>query len=205
MTIGITGGIGSGKTSIARALAAHGYPVYYTDVEAKRIILTNPMVRSGVESLFGSEVFEGEKYHTELVARQVFAHPELLERLNRIVHPAVSYDVQHWANRQHGELCFVESAILYSSGLSALCDHVVCVEADEALRIKRVLGRDYRHPTEQDIDKVRARMRAQDEEAKLATQADIVIHSSEQTVPAKLAEGLIRELTRGGNSHPAES
>ena len=82
MLVGLTGGIGSGKTTIARALEQRGYPVYYTDREAKRIIRENPMVRSGIESLFGSEVFEGDRYHTELVARQVFAHPELLERVH---------------------------------------------------------------------------------------------------------------------------
>ena len=202
--IGITGGIGSGKTAVARELAAMGYPVYFTDTEAKRIIVSNPMVRSGVESLFGSEVFDGDTYRTEIVARQVFRHPELLERLNRIVHPAVLFDVKHWTARQQRKHCFVESAILYTSGLAELCNHVVRVEADEALRIQRVLNRDYTHPTEKDIDKVRARMRAQDEEARMAMQADIVIHSSAETVPALLAKDVIRSLTRDDNSHRAE-
>lgn len=193
MLVGLTGGIGSGKTTIARALEQRGYPVYYTDREAKRIIRENPMVRSGIESLFGSEVFEGERYHTELVARQVFSHPELLERLNRIVHPAVGFDLRHWAKRQEG-WCFTESAILFESGLQEVCDYVVAIVADEETRLQRALARDYQDTAQANIDKVRARIRAQMSDEELRQRADYVLENPDGAKPEQLAEQLIRHL-----------
>ena len=182
MLIGITGGIGSGKSTIAQALRSRGYAVYDTDTEAKRIIVENPMVRSQVEMLFGSQVFEGDVYRTQLVAKQVFHHPDLLTELNHIVHPAVAFHLKQWAKERTEEgthpippykggkiearpLCFVESAILFASGLDKLCDKIVVVTAPEALRIERTLQRDYRgERTAENIAKVKQRIAAQAEE-----------------------------------------
>ncbi len=129
--------------------------MYNTDNEAKRIIVTNPMVRSQIELLFGSEVYDGDRYCTERVSRIVFRHPELLERLNAIVHPAVAYDLKQWYRHQQelaspdtqsavAHLCFVECAILFESGLNQYCDRVVAVVAPETVRIERTLQRDYK-------------------------------------------------------------
>lgn len=180
MLIGLTGGIGCGKSTIAAGLRDLGYPIYDTDSRAKQIIITNPMVRSQVELLFGSEVLDGDVYHTELVAKQVFHHPELLERLNRIVHPAVAFDVQEWARMEvnsHPDqpFCFVESAILFESGLNKVCDHVIAITAPEELRIQRTIARDHT-----DINKVRARIRAQ-ETALDISRADYIVNNDGTT------------------------
>lgn len=180
MLIGLTGGIGCGKSTIAAELHNMGYPIYDTDSRAKQIIITNPMVRSQVELLFGSEVLDGDVYHTELVAKQVFHHPELLERLNRIVHPAVAFDVQEWARmeiKDHPDqpVCFVESAILFESGLNKVCDHVIAITAPEELRIRRTIARDHT-----DINKVRARIRAQ-ETALDISRADYIVNNDGTT------------------------
>lgn len=180
MLIGLTGGIGCGKSTIAAELHNMGYPIYDTDSRAKQIIITNPMVRSQVELLFGSEVLDGDVYHTELVAKQVFHHPELLERLNRIVHPAVAFDVQEWARmeiKDHPDqpVCFVESAILFESGLNKVCDHVIAITAPEELRIQRTIARDHT-----DINKVRARIRAQ-ETALDISRADYIVNNDGTT------------------------
>ena len=185
MLIGITGGIGSGKSTIAQALRSRGYAVYDTDSEAKRIIVENPMVRSQVEMLFGSQVFEGNVYRTQLVAKQVFHHPDLLAQLNSIVHPAVAFHLKQWAREQAEEathpiqpykagrlearpICFVESAILFASGLDKLCDKIVVVTAPEALRIERTIQRDYRgEETPENIAKVKQRIIAQTHEVSL--------------------------------------
>ena len=179
MLIGITGGIGSGKSTIAHALRSRGYAVYDTDTEAKRIIVENPMVRSQVEMLFGSQVFEGNVYRTQLVAKQVFHHPDLLAKLNGIVHPAVAFHLRQWAREQTASapqrstlnsqpstpICFVESAILFASGLAKLCDKIVVVSAPEALRIARTIQRDYKgEQTAENIAKVKQRIAAQTEE-----------------------------------------
>ena len=176
MLIGITGGIGSGKPTIAQALRRRGYAVYDTDSEAKRIIVENPMVRSQVEMLFGSQVFEGNVYRTQLVAKQVFHHPDLLTQLNSIVHPAVAFHLKQWAREQTASapqrstlnaqpstpICFVESAILFASGLDKLCDKIVVVSAPESLRIARTIQRDYEGvQTAETIAKVKQRIAAQ--------------------------------------------
>ena len=182
MLVGITGGIGSGKSTIAAALAKRGYPVYDTDREAKRIIVRNPAVRSQVETLFGSDVFDGDTYLTDKVAAQVFADSSLLQRLNAIVHPAVRFDLEHWAKDK--VLCFVESAILFESGLETLCAKTVYVDAPEELRIARTVARDH-----SDAERVRARIQAQSNDARRL--ADIVIiNDGSQTI-----ETLVSELT----------
>lgn len=187
MLIGLTGGIGSGKSTIAAELNRRGYAVYDCDTIAKHIIVHNPAVRSQVEMLFGSEVFDGDRYLTERVARQVFADPTLLEKLNAIVHPAVIFDVRHWYNERHEQVCFVESAILFESGIDTLCDKTVRVEAPEEIRIARTVARDHSN-----IDKVRARIQAQKNDAGHTT--DIAIMNDGTYSIAALVDKLISQL-----------
>lgn len=156
MLIGITGGIGSGKSTVAAELLRRGYPVYDTDKAAKTIIVHNPAVRSQVELIFGSEVFDGDRYRTDYVAKQVFADRSLLQRLNQVVHPAVIFDLQHWYRQQKAELCFFETALLTESGLDKVCDAVVEVTAPVEVRIERTMARD--HATR---EQVLARIHAQ--------------------------------------------
>lgn len=198
MLVGLTGGIGSGKSTIARGLEAMGYPVYYTDQEAKRIIETNPAVRSEVEHLFGADVYVGNHYQTQRVAEAVFRDATLLARLNHIVHPAVCFDVHRWS-RQH-ELCFVESAILFESGLSEQCDRVVAVTAPEELRLQRTIARDGSN-----INKVRARMRAQLSDEELALRSDLTILNNETEPVSELCLRIIYFLKNLPTTGSAES
>ena len=161
--IGITGGIGSGKSTIARELATRGYTVYDCDREAKRIIVTDSSVQQAIIDLLGAEAFCGTQYNTAYVAQRVFAEPALLQQLNAIVHPAVAQDILAVAqtDRERGAL-IVESAILYESGMDQLCDLVIWIDAPETIRLERTLARDYQsRATEDNINKVRARMRSQ--------------------------------------------
>ena len=192
--IGITGGIGSGKSTIARALAARGYAVYDCDKEAKRIIAENKDVQQKIIELLGEEAFTNPSapsleeraggevspiYNTSYVAQRVFAEPELLEKLNHIVHPAVKEDICQQAlpaiYQQSGlysvsaavyqakPVLFIESAILYEAGLDSLCDKIIVVEAPEDIRIARTIARDYHgDASPENINKVRARIRAQE-------------------------------------------
>ena len=162
MTIGITGGIGSGKSTIAHELAKRGYTIYDCDREAKRIIAENPDVQQEIIDLLGEEAFIHSSihpfthYNTAYVAKRVFADPHLLEALNAIVHPAVGLDIM---KRQPD---FVESAILYESGLDILCYRVIVIDAPEDIRIARTIARDYHgDASPANIDKVRARIHAQ--------------------------------------------
>lgn len=196
MLIGITGGIGSGKSTLAEAFVRLGYAVYNTDTEAKRIIVENLMVRSQIEVLFGSEVYDGDTYLTEQVAKRVFKHPELLEQLNRIVHPAVAFDLKQWAKHQEG-ICFVESAILFESGLNTLCDRVIAVVAPEEIRLERTLQRDYRgsHSKAHEAA-VQARMEAQMSDAERTKRADIVLHNDGAETIDALAQEALAQIAR---------
>ena len=187
MIVGITGGIGSGKSTIARALAARGFDVYDCDKEAKRIIAENKDVQQQIIALLGPEAFTtplapsleeragGEvSYNTAYVAQRVFAEPELLARLNAIVHPAVKADILQRSpfspsERGTGGVLFIESAILYEAGLDELCDRIIIVDAPEEVRLARTIARDYRgEDTPEHINKVRARIRAQKNSAGLS-------------------------------------
>ena len=190
MIIGITGGIGSGKSVIAKQLREMGYAVYDTDSEAKRLIVEDAHVREQMEQLFGDEVYRDGVYQTAVVAQRVFADKSLLARLNTIVHPAVRADIEDWLLENGGrdsEVNFIECAILYQAGFESLCDKVVAVTAPEDIRLKRVIARD--HST---IDKVRARMRAQNAEQDLL-RADIVVNNDGQTPISTLCEQILHE------------
>ena len=166
MIVGLTGGIGSGKSYIAQALAQRGYAVYDCDREAKRIIAENKEVQAAIIDLLGEEAFIYHQssiiYNTEYVAKRVFEDPQLLESLNKIVHPAVKEDI---LSRTHSLTpSFIESAILFESGLDQLCDKIVVVTAPEETRIARTIARDYKgEATPENINKVRARIHAQKE------------------------------------------
>ena len=158
MIVGLTGGIGSGKSYLAQALAQRGFAVYDCDREAKRIIAESQDLQAAIIDLLGEETFVEGKYNTAYVAKRVFADPELLKKLNAIIHPEVAKDIL--AKKPD----FVESAILFESGLDRLCDKIVIVTAPEETRIARTIARDYQEAaTPENINKVRARIRAQKE------------------------------------------
>ena len=162
MIIGITGGIGSGKSYLAQELAKRGFAVYDCDREAKRIIAEDKEVQAAIIKLLGKEAFIDGKYNTAYVAQRVFTEPQLLKKLNKIVHPAVKADISRRSSDV--SLLVVESAILFESGLDELCDKIVVVTAPEETRIARTIARDYHNEaTPENINKVRARIRAQKE------------------------------------------
>ena len=178
MIIGITGGIGSGKSTIARELRAMGYMVYDTDLEAKRLIMEDASVHQQIEALLGKEVFKDGVYQTKIVAQRVFADMNLLAQLNAIVHPAVKADILDWRSKyekRSEDLLFVECAILYQAGFDVVCDKVVMITAAEEIRIERAIERDHTS-----IDKVRARIRAQKVENDIA-RADLVVNNDGKT------------------------
>lgn len=187
MLIGLTGGIGSGKSTIAAAIRAAGYPVYDSDAEAKRLIIENAKVRAAIVALLGEDVYEGNVYHTDRVAQRVFANPELLLSLNHIVHPAVAEDLKAWASNQ--AIAFVESAILYESGLDGMCDYVAGVLASKAIRLARTMQRDG-----VDEERVKARMKAQMTNCQLRARVDFVVENDGKHPVDKLVQSLLRKI-----------
>ncbi|MDI6050075.1 dephospho-CoA kinase [Flavobacterium sp. XS2P24] len=140
--IGLTGGIGSGKTTIANYFKSFGIPVYIADDEARKIMQSVEII-SAIKDVFGDTVFENEKLNREELAKIVFNNPEKLEKLNNIVHPAVKKHFEQWL-LQHTAAPYViyEAAILFESGSYKNCDLIITVTAPIESRIKRVVERD---------------------------------------------------------------
>lgn len=196
--IGITGGIGSGKSYVSHLLEEAGIPVYDTDTEAKKLTLSHPRIREGLLALLGEEVYKADgSLNKPVLANYLFASAENAGRVNHIIHPCVYEDFQQWADRQAAsgtEVVAMESAILFESGFHTAVDYVVMVYAPLELRIMRAMQRD--SATEAQI---RARISAQMDDEEKKRRADYVIFNDEKlqldTQIAALEEWLAHRKT----------
>ena len=174
--MGLTGGIGSGKTLVCSILEKLGIPVYYADSAARRLMNSDEELSKNIVGIFGDEVYNGASLNRDLLARKVFGNQEMLEKLNAMVHPAVRKDYSGWVESQKGAPYVVEeAAILFESGADTLLDGSVLVYAPEALRIQRVMKRDG-----VDEESVRSRMMHQMDEDKKKERADHIIYNDEK-------------------------
>lgn len=139
--IGLTGGIGSGKTTIARLFEAEGIPLYIADDEAKKIMILPETVHL-VGEYFGKDVIVNHLIDRKKLAEIVFNHPEKLKELNKIIHPLVKNHFDNWVKKQNSPFVIKEAAILFESGSYKYCDQIITVIASEETRIKRVMARD---------------------------------------------------------------
>lgn len=140
--IGLTGGIGSGKTTIAKMFEALDIPVYYTDIEAKKLMSTSVLIKSKLISLFGNMAFVDNKLNRAFIAGVVFKHKEKLQKLNKIVHPEVDKNFKEWVNKQNSPYVIQENAIIFESNNQDNFDEIITVTAPEQDKIKRVMKRD---------------------------------------------------------------
>ena len=155
-TVGVTGGIGSGKSTVCRVFEVLGIPVFSSDVEAKHLLAEMGPVRSAVTEAFGPAIYPDGALDRKALAALVFRSPEALARLNAIVHPAVRQWFKEWASRQTAPYVINEAAILVETGAYKQLDRLVTVEAPEAVRVARVVARDGSTP-----EQVTQRMRNQ--------------------------------------------
>lgn len=140
--IGLTGGIGSGKTTVANYFKELGVPVYIADDAAKEVMQSEAIL-SAIRQTFGDAIFENKTLIRPKLASIVFSNPEKLQQLNAIVHPAVALHFKDWlSNYQQFPFIIYESAILFESGGDQKCDKIITVTAPEAMRIERVVERD---------------------------------------------------------------
>lgn len=154
--IAIIGGIGSGKSVVSQILRVMGFPVYDCDAEAKRLMDNSQKIKSRIVDAFGEESLLNGQLNRPYLATIVFGHPENLEKLNGIVHPEVHADFEQWVAECNTGAVFVETAILFESGMDALVDEIWLVDAPEDIRVARVVKRNGL-PVEQ----VQARIRSQ--------------------------------------------
>ncbi len=139
---GLTGGIGSGKTTVASMFNELGIPVYIADVEAKRLMVESDTIVTGVTDLFGPKAYIDGVLNRSFIASQVFDNKEKLEALNAIVHPAVHQDFENWVAKQDAPYVLKEAAIIFENRGEKKLDFTILVTAPLEMRIARVLKRD---------------------------------------------------------------
>lgn len=173
LKVGLTGGIGSGKSTVTQIFSTLGVPIYIADTEAKRLIHEDEELRKAIINLIGSEAYDkNNKLRTAFIADRAFKNPLLLDELNKIVHPAVRKDFQYWINEQIASYAIEEAAILIESGAYKFMDKILLVTAPEELRIKRVVNRD-----DSTYEDVKARMDNQITTEERMKYADYVIYN----------------------------
>lgn len=204
MALGVTGGIGSGKTEVCRILGSLGAKVLYADVLAKEVIAENAQVRQEIQRAFGHEAFLPDgKVDRKLIAALAFVDPELREKLNAIVHPPTLDKIRDEIRAQKDtcqhHIIAIEAALIYESGADKLFDYILVVEATEAQQIGRVVKRDKFLPGD-----VRRRMRAQMPPKEKSERADFIIRNTSDLKSLKLrCRFLFSVLERMSGNIPA--
>ena len=190
ISIAITGGIGSGKTFVSNLLKERGIPIYNSDDEAKRLMVSDEGIRRDLMALLGEDVYQGDALNKFLLASYLFADAGNAARINAIVHPRVRADFSRWlAEHQDVEVAGLECAILYEAGFENTVDKVVMVYAPKSLRIERAMKRD--NATESQI---RARIAAQMDDEEKSRRSDYVIYTDGRFSVEEQLSDLIKHL-----------
>ena len=176
LRIGLTGGIGSGKTTVARIFSSLGIPIFNADESAKRLMSENENLRSAIIEKFGIDSYIGKDLNRAHLAKLVFADPEKLRWLNTLIHPLTIADAKKWMDTQQSPYVIKEAALLFESEAAAGLDFVIGVTAPETLRINRILQRD-----KTDLAQAKKRMDQQLEESLKVKLCDFVIKNDETT------------------------
>jgi dephospho-CoA kinase len=170
LKIGLTGGIGSGKTTVAQIFEVLGIPVYYADSAAKDLMNQDPELKKQIISAFGPDVYKEGKLDRAFLGGQVFGDTEKLARLNSIVHPATLRDAETWMKKQKTPYAIKEAALIFEAGLEKFFDYIVGVAAPESLRMERAIDRD-----QTSAENVLQRMQQQMDEKEKISRCDFVI------------------------------
>ena len=175
--IGITGGIGSGKSIVSHLLQVMGIPVYISDAEAKRLICSDPFIRKGLQALLGKDIYSGNTLNKQLLASYLCASPEHAQIINGIIHPRVKENFRQWVHHQINTwVVGIESAILVEAGFTDEVDVVVMIYAPEELRISRAIRRDT-----SSRELIEKRIQSQMNDEKKREYADFVIINDDKT------------------------
>ncbi|GAA0871653.1 dephospho-CoA kinase [Gangjinia marincola] len=154
--VGLTGGIGSGKTTVAAMFAAYGVPVYIADDEAKKLMNSDPDLITEIISLFGNDAYEDGQLNRRFLADKIFTNESLRAQMNALVHPAVHRHFEAWKKQQDYPYVIYEAAILIENGGYKNCDYVILIVADKTLKMNRLKERD-----DSSTAQIEARMNAQ--------------------------------------------
>lgn len=187
--IGLTGGIGSGKTLIANYIKSLGIPVYIADDEAKKIMDTNEVIQA-ISSTFGKELIENNIVNRAKLSKLVFDNPDKLQKLNTIIHPLVKNHFDSWLkDHANSPLVFKEAAILFESGSYKYCDYVIAITAPIETRIQRVMKRD-----KTSKESILKRMQNQWSDEQRIAKSDFVIHNTSVKETYKQVDEILKIL-----------
>ena len=173
--IGLTGGIGSGKTTVAEVFAQLGISIYLSDDRAKALMVNDEELQTAIVSLFGEESYASGQLNRSYIASKVFSDKKDLERLNALVHPALKKDFDLWCIEQTSPYILKEAAILFESGANKGLDKVILVEAPAEIRLSRVMKRD-----KVSSESVLARMEVQWSDERKKSFSDYVIRNDDK-------------------------
>lgn len=170
VVVGLTGGIGSGKTTILKCFQSIGVPVYIADAEAKALMNRSKIIRRKLIDLFGSDAYKDGTLNRPYLASQIFNDRSVLSKMNAIVHPKVAAHFKRWLKKQNADYVLKEAAIIFENNLENQYNYIITVVADEALRIQRVIKRD-----NSSEEKVKSIIKNQLSDAEKIKKSDFVI------------------------------
>ncbi|RZV65551.1 MAG: dephospho-CoA kinase [Flavobacteriaceae bacterium] len=189
--VGLTGGIGSGKTTVAKMFMEIGVPVFFADIEAKKLMNSSKVIRRKLIQLFGKKAYIDDELNRPFIASKIFNDEALLEKMNGIIHPKVAKRFQRWASKQTTPYVISEVAILFENDSYKNYDYIITVVAKEEDRIKRLLERD--DTTE---EKIRAIMKNQWPDEDKIRLSDYVIVNNELQITTEQVKSIHKKLLK---------
>ena len=189
--VGLTGGIGSGKTTVAKLFKELGVPVYNSDLRAKKLMKNSREIRTAVIDLLGKDSYVLERLNKKYIADKVFSNKELLQKLNAIVHPAVRNDFLKWVKSKKTPYVIQEAAILFENSSYSNFDKIILVKAPKKVRLERILERDNGSKEE-----ILARMENQWDDSEKIPLSDYIIENIDLDQTKLQVEQIHRQLTK---------
>jgi len=189
LKVGITGGIGGGKSTFSEMLRNRGFLVYDTDKEAKRLQNNDMNLKKAIIGEFGNNSYLNNELNRPYIAQIVFNQPDMLKKLNNLVHPVVKHDILRWyAKNMDQKILFIECAILYEGGFDALTDKNILITASENIRIQRIIKRDGLN-----IEQIQSRIQNQLSDNYKKSRADFIIHT-DKGLTKEMLDDIINQL-----------
>ena len=182
IVVGLTGGIGSGKTTVGSFFESYGIPIYIADKEAKGLMNRSKVIKRKLIELFGESAYENGQLNRAYLAAKIFSDRELLSKMNAIIHPKVASHFKRWLKKQDAPYVIKEAAIIFENKLEHQYDYIITVVADEHLRLERVIKRD-----DTSVEKIKSIMRNQLTDNEKIKRSDFVIRNNDLETSKKQA------------------
>lgn len=191
MIVGLTGGIGSGKSTVGSMFQKLGVPIYHSDAEAKNLMIRSKRIKKDIVALLGEESYINGELNRQYIAQKVFRDKSLLKGLNNIVHPAVRRHFKSWCKRQNAPYVIQEAAIIFENGTNEFYDKIILVTAPREIRVQRVVDRDG-----VTAEAVMARMENQWQDRDKEKLSDFVIENTELEATERQASQIHHKLLK---------